>query len=469
MLRDPIGTNFPLLKFVLRVVDLATLFLTGEASGLLRFGSVLREEAQIYSVLLYFCCSLAFILFAKFDFYESWRGRSGLAMCGKLAFTWAGVLLTGLLFSYLLHQIEAISRLWLLYWFATGTLFILSVRWACFSLLCRVRRRGFNRKTVVIVGYGAIGVELHERALQRDWYGYEVMAVHASGEEHKKLDELAVTNIERLEDIADYVVAHGIDEIWIALSIRASDKLERIQYSLRNVLVDIKWIPDTIGVQLLSNRVGDFLGFPAVDINMPAASGLNGLAKVAFDKLFCVLALALLSPLLAVIAIGIKASSPGPVLFRQPRLGLNGREFNVYKFRTMKHHDEVGVIKQAKKGDQRITKLGLFLRRTSLDELPQFFNVLLGDMSIVGPRPHALQHNQMYSDLLETYMIRHRVKPGITGWAQINGYRGETDTLEKMKRRVQCDVFYIRNWSMSLDLRIIAWTAFKGWTGKNAY
>lgn len=458
-----------MLKFVLRMADVVTLFLAGEVSGLLRFGAVLRDEAAIYSVLLYFCCTLAFILFGKFDFYESWRGRSGFIMCGKVAFTWAGVLLAGLLFSYLLHQIGEISRLWLLYWFATGTLLIFMVRWACFSALCRVRRRGFNRKTVIIVGYGEIGVELHERALQRDWYGYEVMAVHSSGEEYRRIDEGIVTKVERIEDIADYVVAHGIDEIWIALSIRSSDKLEKIQYSLRNVLVDIKWIPDTIGVQLLSNRVGDFLGFPAVDINMPAASGLNGVAKMAFDKLFCIVALALLAPLLVAIAIGIKTSSSGPVLFRQPRLGLNGRKFNVYKFRTMKPHHDIGMIKQVKKGDARVTKFGLFLRRTSLDELPQFFNVLLGDMSIVGPRPHALQHNRMYSDLLETYMIRHRVKPGITGWAQINGHRGETDTVEKMKRRVQCDVFYIRNWSMSMDLRIIAWTAFKGWSGKNAY
>lgn len=457
------------MKLLLRMVDVVTLFFAGGLSALMRFGFGWRHEAAIYSVLLYFCCALAFILFGKFDFYESWRGRSGLAMCGKVAFTWAGVLLTGLLFSFLLHQIEDISRLWLLYWFVTGTLSIFMVRWVCFSVLCRVRRRGFNRKMVVIVGYGEIGAELHERALQRDWYGYEVMAIHASGEECRRIDERLVTKIEHLEDIADYVVANDVDEIWLALSLRSSDKLEKIQYSLRNVLVDIKWIPDTIGVRLLSNRIGDFLGFPAVDINMPATSGLNGVAKLVFDKLFCIFALALLAPALVAIAVGIKISSPGPILFRQPRLGLNGRKFDVYKFRSMKPHDDAGRIRQAKMGDERITKFGQFLRRTSLDELPQFLNVLLGDMSIVGPRPHALQHNRMYSDLLETYMIRHRVKPGITGWAQINGYRGETDTLEKMKGRVQCDVFYIRNWSMSLDLRIIAWTAFKGWSGKNAY
>ncbi|HEV2609943.1 MAG TPA: sugar transferase, partial [Noviherbaspirillum sp.] len=153
----------------------------------------------------------------------------------------------------------------------------------------------------------------------------------------------------------------------------------------------------------------------------------------------------------------------------QPRLGLNGKKFNVYKFRSMKMHQEHGVVKQATKDDPRITPIGAFLRRTSLDELPQFINVLLGDMSVVGPRPHALQHNEMYKDLLEMYMLRHRVKPGITGWAQIHGHRGETDTVDKMAKRVQFDLHYIQNWSLWMDIRIIIWTAFKGWTGKNAY
>jgi putative colanic acid biosynthesis UDP-glucose lipid carrier transferase len=157
------------------------------------------------------------------------------------------------------------------------------------------------------------------------------------------------------------------------------------------------------------------------------------------------------------------------VLFRQPRLGLNGREFKVYKFRTMKVHQEQNTVTQATKNDPRITPIGGFLRRTSLDELPQFINVLLGDMSVVGPRPHALQHNEMYKDLLETYMLRHRVKPGITGWAQIHGHRGETDTVDKMARRVEFDLHYIQHWSLWMDVRIIIWTAFKGWTGKNAY
>ena len=189
MLRDAIGTNFPALKFSLRMVDVFALFASGELSRLLRFGQGQDGEAAIYSVLLYFCSALAFILFDKFDFYDSWRGRSRLVMCVKIACAWAGMLFAGLMFSFLLHQTGTLSRLWLLYWFLIGTAFILTLRLICFAILRRVRRRGFNQKTVVIVGYGEIGTELHDRALQHDWYGYEVLAIHAAEEDRHKIDE----------------------------------------------------------------------------------------------------------------------------------------------------------------------------------------------------------------------------------------------------------------------------------------
>ncbi len=167
---------------------------------------------------------------------------------------------------------------------------------------------------------------------------------------------------------------------------------------------------------------------------------------------------------------GVKFSSPGPVLFRQKRQGWDGRHFTVYKFRSMVVHREgSGQLTQASKGDARVTPLGAFLRRTSLDELPQFFNVLQGTMSIVGPRPHAIEHNEQYKDLVDDYMLRHKVKPGITGWAQINGWRGETDTIEKMRKRVEYDLYYIENWSLWFDLRIILLTVFKGFIDRNAY
>jgi putative colanic acid biosynthesis UDP-glucose lipid carrier transferase len=208
---------------------------------------------------------------------------------------------------------------------------------------------------------------------------------------------------------------------------------------------------------------------PVVELNHPASNGGAGLIKVIFDRLFAALVLVLLSPLFIAIAIAIRAESPGPILFRQPRLGLNGQRFDVLKFRSMKLHQEREQVTQATRDDPRVTTVGRFLRRTSLDELPQFFNVLMGDMSVVGPRPHALPHNDLYKDKLAMYMQRHRVKPGITGWAQINGYRGETDTDEKMAHRVQFDLYYIQHWSFWMDLKIILWTAFKGWTSQNAY
>jgi putative colanic acid biosynthesis UDP-glucose lipid carrier transferase len=296
-----------------------------------------------------------------------------------------------------------------------------------------------------------------------------VKAVHADDADAGKLSGSSIDRIDDVRKIPDYVVANHIHEIWITLPLTASPQLQELRYLLRNTLVDIRWIPDVLALQMLSNKMSNFLGFPVVDLNQPISSGLNGIIKEVFDRVFAAVALVLLIPLFVVLSILIKLSSPGPVFFKQPRLGLNGKPFNCYKFRSMKIHQEHNKVTQATKDDPRITPIGRFLRRTSLDELPQFFNVLLGDMSVVGPRPHAIQHNEMYKDLLEMYMLRHRVKPGITGWAQIHGHRGETDTVDKMAKRVQFDLDYIQNWSLWMDIRIIVWTAFKGWTGTNAY
>ena len=248
-----------------------------------------------------------------------------------------------------------------------------------------------------------------------------------------------------------------------------SGKLNELQYLLRNALIDVRWIPDTLGLQMLSNRIVDFMGLPTVDLNRPITRGVRGIIKHISDKLIAAAALIALSPVFLFIAVGIKLSSPGPIFFKQARLGLNGKQFKVYKFRSMGVHQEHGNVTQATKDDPRVTPFGQFLRRTSLDELPQFINVLIGDMSVVGPRPHALQHNEKYEQLLELYMARHRVKPGITGWAQIHGHRGETDTLDKMEKRVEFDLYYIQHWSLEMDMRILVWSAFNGWSSKNAY
>lgn len=228
-------------------------------------------------------------------------------------------------------------------------------------------------------------------------------------------------------------------------------------------------MPDLAGVTPLhpnGTRRGRALDLVASPLSAQALA-----AKAVFDRVFAVLALIAIAPAMGAIAIAVKCSSPGPVLFRQQRRGAYGRIFTIYKFRTMRVHDTgaPGEVRQATRGDPRITRIGALLRRTSLDELPQFLNVLKGDMSVVGPRPHAVEHDRFYRHRVDGYIQRYRIKPGITGWAQVNGHRGETDRVEKMQKRVEHDLYYLNNWSFSLDMRIVAATVLCGFTHRNAY
>jgi putative colanic acid biosynthesis UDP-glucose lipid carrier transferase len=229
---------------------------------------------------------------------------------------------------------------------------------------------------------------------------------------------------------------------------------------LRDTTASIYFVPDIFVTDLIQGRVDSVGGMPVVAVCETPFSGLHGVIKRASDIVLSLLIVALISLPLLIIALAVKLSSPGPAIFKQRRYGLDGQEIIVYKFRSMTVIEDGVAIQQAQKHDKRITALGRFLRRTSLDELPQFFNVLQGRMSIVGPRPHAVSHNEMYRKLIKGYMQRHKVKPGITGWAQVNGYRGETETLEKMKARIDYDLDYLRNWSLRLDLYIIARTVW---------
>jgi putative colanic acid biosynthesis UDP-glucose lipid carrier transferase len=224
---------------------------------------------------------------------------------------------------------------------------------------------------------------------------------------------------------------------------------------LRDTTVSIYFVPDIFIYDLIQARVDEIHGVPIVAICESPFYGVSGLLKNVSDIVCATLILLLISPLMLLIALGVKLSSPGPVLFKQRRYGEDGREILVYKFRSMTVCEDGHHIQQAQIADKRVTKLGSFLRKTSLDELPQFINVLEGKMSIVGPRPHAVSHNEMYRKMINGYMVRHKVKPGITGWAQVNGLRGETETLDKMEKRVQYDLDYLRNWSLTLDAWII--------------
>jgi putative colanic acid biosynthesis UDP-glucose lipid carrier transferase len=468
-MRDSIIHASSRFEFSMRLLDILALFIAGQLSGMIRFNTLLVKTEPIHAVLLYFCCGLAFLIFPQFDLYLSWRGRSLLRMLLQFSLSWALVLSIGIIFSFLIHDAGGLSRIWIISWFLSGLLLLMFFRATEYFILNYLRKKGFNKKYVLIVGYGPIGREMHRRALQNKWYGYEVKAIQADAADVGAMDDPSIVRISDITHVPAYLTDNDIHEIWISLPIDSSSALNELHYLLRNALVDIRWIPDILSMRIISNRMAEFLGFPTVELNRPISRGMSGVLKLLFDKIFSATVLILLAPLFLVIAAGIKYSSSGPVFFKQPRLGLNGKKFNIYKFRSMEVHQENGSLTQATSNDSRTFKIGKFIRRTSLDELPQFINVLLGDMSVVGPRPHALQHNDMYKGLLDLYMLRHRVTPGITGWAQIHGYRGETDTVDKMEKRVQFDLYYIQNWSLWMDFKIIVWTAFKGWTGGNAY
>jgi putative colanic acid biosynthesis UDP-glucose lipid carrier transferase len=273
----------------------------------------------------------------------------------------------------------------------------------------------------------------------------------------------------KLADLAAYVKQHQVDVIYLSLPMASQQRILNLLDALRDTTTSIYFVPDTFVTDLIQGRMDSVGGIPVVAVCETPFTGINGAIKRSSDIVLALMILVLISPVLVLIALCVKLTSPGPAIFRQRRYGLDGQEIIVYKFRSMTVMDDGDTVRQARKNDGRMTPIGAFLRKTSLDELPQFFNVLQGRMSVVGPRPHAVAHNEIYRKLIKGYMLRHKVPPGITGWAQVNGYRGETETLEKMKGRIDHDLEYLRNWSLRLDLYIIAKTVWVVLKGDNAY
>lgn len=336
-------------------------------------------------------------------------------------------------------------------------------------VLMRLQRQEGQRKLAIIAGAGRLGLKVYRELIDNTWHGIDVLGFFDDRHWGRLADVSEELMLGGLPDIVAYVSEHNVDQIYITLPMSTQPRILALLDSLRDTTASISFVPDIFVTDLIQGRIDDLNGIPVVAVCDTPFTGMNGLIKRCSDLLFSILILILISPLMVLIALGVKLSSPGSVLFKQRRYGLDGKEIMVYKFRSMTVCEDGDVVRQATRNDQRITPLGAFLRRTSLDELPQFFNVIQGRMSIVGPRPHAVAHNEMYRKLIKGYMVRHKVKPGITGWAQVNGYRGETELLEKMKARIEFDLDYLRNWSLKLDIVIILRTILVVLHDKHAY
>jgi putative colanic acid biosynthesis UDP-glucose lipid carrier transferase len=322
----------------------------------------------------------------------------------------------------------------------------------------------------IIIGANDVGAELARR-IETSHAGEKFFGFldYRSAERAAGVHGKSVMGNCSARDFADFVRSHAIGRVYLALPISTAPRIEDLLKELRDTTASVYFVPNLFAFDLVQARYVEINGMPAFSICDSPLQGMSGFWKRAFDIVLASIALAFLLPVLLIMAVAIKRSSPGPILFKQRRYGLNGEEMLIYKFRSMTVCEDGPIVAQATQKDSRVTPLGAFLRRTSLDELPQIFNMLEGKMSFVGPRPHAVAHNEEYRKLINGYMIRHKVRPGITGWAQVNGLRGETSTIDKMQRRVQYDIDYLKNWSLWLDLKILARTALLMVYDRNAY
>ncbi|EJC1152421.1 undecaprenyl-phosphate glucose phosphotransferase [Cronobacter sakazakii] len=398
------------------------------------------------------------------DFYRSWRGVKISTELLLLLQNWTMSLVFSAGLMAFNPDFESPFRVYLAWYLLTGAGMVMcrsAIRFGAGWL----RNRGYNTRRVAIAGAQPVGQQLADSFRNEPWLGFEVVGIYHDPEPGGVPTGWA-GNLEQLVEDARTGKIHNV---YIAMSMSEEAQMKKLVRELSDTTCSVMLIPDVFTFNILHSRLDDVNGVPVVPLYDTPLSGINRVLKRLEDIVLASMILLLISPVLCCIAVAVKLSSPGPIIFRQTRYGMDGKPIMVWKFRSMRVMENDKVVKQATQNDPRVTKVGNFLRRTSLDELPQFINVLTGEMSIVGPRPHAVAHNEQYRALIQGYMLRHKVKPGITGWAQINGWRGETDTLEKMEKRIEFDLEYIREWSVWLDIKIVFLTVFKGFVNKAAY
>ena len=396
-------------------------------------------------------------------------GKTGLGVGIDIFLSWLSVLAVLGLLGYASSALSQFDQDMLLAWAVTTPV----LQWGCVVIGTALMRwraaKPESRRPAVIIGANHMGMRVAHMLNARRAFGHDFLGFFDDRSFDRVNLDIDMTLVGTLALLPEYIESKGVKDVFITLPLTSQPRIMNLMATLQNTTASLHFVPDVFGVSIIQGRLEDMGGIPVVGLLVTPFEGINGLIKRLSDIVLSVLILLLISPVLAVVALGVKLSSPGPIIFRQGRTGLDGEVIEVYKFRSMTTQDNGPVVQQATRNDSRITRFGAFIRRTSLDELPQFVNVLQGRMSIVGPRPHAVAHNAQYRKIVKAYMARHKVKPGITGWAQVNGLRGETDTVEKMARRVEYDLEYLRNWSIALDLLIIARTAKLMFFDRDAY
>lgn len=452
-------------NFFARLLDLSIIILAAYAAFVFRFSWSASINTN-YRIAIALGCLAGIIAFTVFGLYSPMRGKSLRRRLALLLGAWVTTAVVLTLFAFLTKTGARFSREWLGEWMAVGFGLSLVLRTSVDLLLRFLRQRGFNTRRIVILGAGDLGRRVAKNLLKAKWTGYQILCfmdddVTLHGREpYGVLVQPVPENFEQL------IHAQQIDEVWIALPLRSLERIEQVIHQLRFSTVNVKVVPDIFSLDLLNHSVVEVAGLPVLSLRATPMEGFNRFVKSCEDKFLSGLILLLISPLLAGIAIAVKMSSKGPVFYRQERISWNNKPFMMLKFRSMPVNAEAKTgATWAKPGENRATKVGAFLRKTSLDELPQFINVLKGDMSIVGPRPERPVFVEQFKSEIPGYMQKHMVKAGITGWAQVNGWRGSTD----LHKRIQYDLYYIEHWSLWFDLRIIMLTFLKGFINKNAY
>ncbi len=395
--------------------------------------------------------SVAALLFAALPagVYRSWRGAEIPVMLGEVAARWLGLLGLILVWKFIFDTSHNISPVWFVMWAAAAMLIMWMDRLCIYLFLRALRRRGFNLRHVALVGTGPAAENIKQSLASAAWSGYHI-AITIAGANTSELSRLAEINV---------------DEVWLALPLGQESAIKDSLHALRHSTVTVRFVPDLFALRLINHGMTEVVGIPMYDLSASPMAGKNQVVKWLEDKVLSSLILLLICPLMIILALGVKLSSPGPVFYRQERVGLNNKRFLMLKFRSMPIDAEKFGVKWGGSAAKATNWFGKFIRRTSLDELPQFLNVLKGDMSIVGPRPERPMFVDIFKEEIPDYMKKHMVKAGITGLAQVHGWRGDTDLC----RRIEYDLFYIENWSIWLDLKIIVMTVFRGFVNKNAY